>query len=133
MDMFCYQCEQTMKGAGCTKMGVCGKEPQVSSLMDLLLHSLKLNSKIAFELSKKGIHDINSDVFTVRALFATITNVNFDEQRFVAYLKEAKECENRLRQLAKENSVMEIPPSDWELNQSVSHLEAQAQKFRFDD
>lgn len=133
MDMFCYQCEQTMKGTGCTKMGVCGKEPQVSSLMDLLLHSLKLNSKIAFELSKKGIHDKNTDVLTVRALFATITNVNFDEQRFVDYLKESKDCENRLRQLAKDNAIAEIQSSDWEFSQSVSNLESQAGKFRFDD
>ncbi|MDD5459338.1 MAG: hydroxylamine reductase, partial [Phycisphaerae bacterium] len=89
MNMFCYQCEQTAKGAGCTAFGVCGKSPEVSTLQDLLLYALKDISRYAHRAYEMGSRDKDIDVFTVKALFATLTNVNFDEKRFQSYLKQA--------------------------------------------
>ncbi len=81
--MFCYQCEQTAKGEGCTVTGVCGKQPEVAALQDLLIHLLKGISLFAVEGRKHGVVDAAVNTFTFEALFATLTNVNFDPQRFV--------------------------------------------------
>ncbi len=80
MSMFCFQCEQTAKGTGCTVSGVCGKQPEVASLQDLLIHQLKGIGYLADSLRKRGIKDFEADIFTVEALFTTVTNVNFDFQ-----------------------------------------------------
>jgi hydroxylamine reductase len=81
--MFCYQCEQTLKGEACTKSGVCGKQPDVAALQDLLVHTLAELSHCAVEGRKVGVVDHDMNVFTVEALFATLTNVDFDPERFV--------------------------------------------------
>ncbi len=78
--MFCYQCEQTAKGTGCDKSGVCGKQPDVAAMQDLLVYALKGLSVVALEARKKGITDTPTNVFTVKALFSTLTNVNFDAE-----------------------------------------------------
>ena len=87
--MFCYQCEQTAKGEACTKGGVCGKPHDVASLQDLLIHALIGLSTAATEAGKRGIVDRETDVFTVKALFSTLTNVNFDAARFVDLIGQA--------------------------------------------
>ncbi len=87
--MFCYQCEQTVKGEACTKGGVCGKPHDVASLQDLLIHALIGLSTAANEARRKGIVDREADVFTVKALFSTLTNVNFDAARFVTLIGQA--------------------------------------------
>src|SRR3989339_1188718 len=89
MNMFCYQCEQTAKGTGCTAYGVCGKSPEVATLQDLLLYAVKDISRYAHRAYEMGSRDKDIDVFTVKALFSTLTNVNFDEKRFLDYLKQA--------------------------------------------
>ena len=81
--MFCYQCEQTAKGEGCTKIGVCGKQPEVSDLQDLLIYALKGLAMVAAEGRRVGITDSAVNVFTVKSLFSTLTNVNFDEKYFL--------------------------------------------------
>ncbi len=82
--MFCYQCEQTAKGEGCIKSGVCGKQPDVAALQDLLVHTLAELSHCAVEGRKVGVDiDRATNVFTVEALFSTLTNVDFDPARFV--------------------------------------------------
>jgi hydroxylamine reductase len=80
--MFCYQCEQTAKGEGCTIKGVCGKEPDVAALQDLLVHALKGLALYALEGRRVGIRNKEADAFTSDGLFAVITNANFDPQRF---------------------------------------------------
>jgi len=87
--MFCNQCEQTAKGEACTKGGVCGKPHDVATLQDLLIHALIGLSTAATEARRKGIGDHETDVFTVKALFSTLTNVNFDPGRFVALIGQA--------------------------------------------
>jgi hydroxylamine reductase len=81
--MFCYQCEQTAKGEGCTKIGVCGKEPEVAALQDLLVYALKGLAQYAVEGRKVGVNDGEVNVFSSKALFSTLTNVDFDPKRFV--------------------------------------------------
>lgn len=80
--MFCYQCEQTAKGTGCTIQGVCGKMPEVAALQDLLLYSLMGLSQVAVEGRKVGVSNREVNVFTVKAAFSTLTNVDFDPLRF---------------------------------------------------
>jgi hydroxylamine reductase len=87
--MFCYQCEQTFKGTGCTGIGICGKKPEVAALQDLLVYSLKGLSSVAMQGRKAGITDIETDRFICEALFSTLTNVEFDPDRFDDLLYES--------------------------------------------
>ncbi len=87
--MFCYQCEQTAKGTGCTAVGVCGKSPEVAHLQDLLVHVVKGISMYAHRARKLGARDREIDLFVVEALFTTITNVNFDDERMETLIKRA--------------------------------------------
>ncbi|MFO7642883.1 MAG: hydroxylamine reductase [Desulfosarcina sp.] len=95
--MFCYQCEQTAKGTGCTIQGVCGKQPEVAALQDLLLYTLMGLSQVAVEGRKVGISDGDANLFTVQAAFSTLTNVDFDADRFIDLIQEAVEKRDRLK------------------------------------
>ena len=95
--MFCNQCEQTAKGEGCTKIGVCGKEPEVAALQDLLTYALKGLSVVAVEGRKAGVEDSEVNRFTSKALFSTLTNVNFDPERFVPYIRQCVELREGLK------------------------------------
>lgn len=87
--MFCYQCEQTAGGTGCTRFGVCGKSPEVAALQDLLVYSLKGLSYVVVEGKKHGVKDPSLNRFAAEAMFSTLTNVNFDPERFVPLINEA--------------------------------------------
>ncbi|KPK98859.1 MAG: hydroxylamine reductase [Omnitrophica WOR_2 bacterium SM23_72] len=76
--MFCYQCEQTAGGSGCTKIGVCGKDENIQSLQDLLLFGLKGIAAYAFHARELGAKNDEVDAFMHEALFKTVTNVDFD-------------------------------------------------------
>jgi hydroxylamine reductase len=95
--MFCFQCEQTAKGQGCTKIGVCGKKPETAVLQDLLLYAVKGISQYAVEGRKIGVEDESANAFTCGALFSTLTNVNFDPDRFAALIREAAEKRDSLK------------------------------------
>jgi len=99
MSMFCYQCEQTAKGAGCTILGVCGKEPTTAALQDLLVYAIKNLSCYANRARQLGNVDKTVNVFTVKALFSTLTNVDFDPARFQALLREAASIKERVKSL----------------------------------
>ena len=86
--MYCYQCEQTAKGEACTKMGVCGKQPDVAALQDLLVYVLRGLAAYAIEGRKVGVSDKNASVFMARAMFTTLTNVNFDPSDIAAMVRE---------------------------------------------
>ncbi len=79
--MFCYQCEQTCAGKGCTVAGVCGKNEETADLQDLVIHLTEGIASIAHALRAKGIIDKALDQSVVEALFTTVTNVNFDPAR----------------------------------------------------
>ena len=76
--MFCNQCEQTARGTGCVEKGVCGKDPDVQSLQEILLYGLKGMCSYAHHARRLGMVDEDVDAFVEEALFATVTNVNFD-------------------------------------------------------
>ncbi|GAB4576283.1 MAG: hydroxylamine reductase [Anaerolineae bacterium] len=79
-NMFCYQCQEALNG-GCTKVGACGKTPEVAALQDLLVWQLKGLSFWAVKAREFGLDTREIDLFTAQALFSTITNVNFDPER----------------------------------------------------
>lgn len=81
--MFCYQCQETAKGTGCTIKGVCGKSENVANLQDLLIYTLKGIAVYALEARKLNIVRPDVDKFIMESLFCTITNANFDKNRFV--------------------------------------------------
>jgi len=84
--MFCYQCEQTAGGSGCTKIGVCGKSEDIQSLQDILLFGLKGISAYAFHARELGVKDEQVDAFIYEALFKTVTNVSFDPNQHIEML-----------------------------------------------
>ena len=86
--MFCFQCEQTSKGEGCTKIGVCGKTSDVAALQDLLIYAVKGLSLYVIEGRKVGISDEELDHFACEAIFSTLTNVDFDPDRLVDLIKQ---------------------------------------------
>ena len=96
--MFCYQCEQTAGGKGCTKMGVCGKTPEVAALQDLLIYQIKGISCYAKELVEKG-ENVDKDIvsFIEDTLFTTLTYVNFDADVHVEMLKKSQKIKEALR------------------------------------
>ncbi len=83
--MFCYQCEQTAKG-GCTRVGVCGKTDSTASLQDLLLYLTKGLAQVAVAARAQSVEDPEVNRFTAEAVFSTLTNVNFDDARFVTLI-----------------------------------------------
>ena len=95
--MFCYQCEQTAKGTGCTVQGVCGKQPEVAALQDLLIYSLMGLSQVAVEGRKVGVSDAAINHFTVKAAFSTLTNVDFDPDRFAELIKQSVILRDKLK------------------------------------
>jgi hydroxylamine reductase len=99
--MFCYQCEQTAKGTGCTVLGVCGKQPEVAALQDLLLYTLMGLSQVAVAGRKVGVSDPDVNVFTVKAAFSTLTNVDFDPDRFLALITKAAKKRDQLKATVK--------------------------------
>ena len=97
--MFCYQCEQTAKGTGCTIQGVCGKDAQTAALQDLLLYLTKGISMYAHRAGQLGARDREIDVFTIEALFSTVTNVNFDPERLKNLIHKASEIREKAKAL----------------------------------
>ena len=81
--MFCYQCEQTAGGKGCTRSGVCGKDPTVAALQDLLIFGLKGVAAYAYHARELGATDPEVDAFIEESLFSTLTNVNFSAEDFI--------------------------------------------------
>jgi hydroxylamine reductase len=94
--MFCYQCEQAANGKACTKIGVCGKDPEVSALQDLLIYTLKGLSLHVLEGRRVNVLDSEVNVFTTKALFSTLTNVDFDPKRFETLVRTGVELRQQL-------------------------------------
>ncbi len=98
--MFCYQCEQTKNGTGCTSFGVCGKDPVSAALQNLLIHATKGIGMYAHRAREAGARDADVDRFTIEALFTTITNVNFDPERLEHLVRRAAVVRDRARDMA---------------------------------
>lgn len=100
--MFCFQCEQTAKGTGCTIAGVCGKDEQTAVLQDLLLYAAKGISMYAYRAGQLGKQDRVIGRFVIDALFTTVTNVNFDPERLQKLLNQAYEIKEKAAALYQE-------------------------------
>ena len=99
MSMFCYQCEQTAQGTGCTAQGVCGKDARTAALQDMLVYGTKAIAMYADRARKLGAADREANAFTVQALFATLTNVNFDPEALRQMVLRAAQMRDRARKL----------------------------------
>ncbi len=95
--MFCEQCEQTASGQGCHQWGACGKSPEVNAVQDLLIYLLRGLAPVALRANQLGISTQEIDRFTCEAIFATMTNVNFDRHRFTDYIRRAIAYREKLK------------------------------------
>jgi len=105
--MFCYQCEETVKGTGCTTVGVCGKKGEVSDLQDMLIFLMKGISISNTKKRENDSYDENVDKFIMGGLFSTITNANFDKQYFLRKIQEAIVLRDNLKEINKVQSTHE--------------------------
>ena len=97
--MFCYQCEQAAAGAGCTKLGVCGKNEDIQSLQDTLLFGLKGIAAYAYHARQFEARDEDVDAFMNEALFLTLTNVSFDLSQHLEYVLKCGEMNLKIMEL----------------------------------
>lgn len=112
MGMFCFQCEQTAQGKGCSVRGVCGKEPTTSSLQDLLIYQLKGLGWLATEGRKKNVIDESVDKFIIEGLFTTVTNVNFYDETIIALIKKAAKIKvDFIAKLKSSGVAIDNPPA----------------------
>jgi len=95
--MFCFQCQETAKNTGCTIKGVCGKPEETANLQDLLIYALRGIAVYGEKAKELGINDKETGLFVAQALFTTITNANWDDDRFVAMIKEALKLREALK------------------------------------
>ena len=129
--MFCYQCEQTAGGTGCTRFGVCGKSPEVAGYQDLLLYALKGLSVVANEGRKQGVNEQLVNRFINEGAFSTLTNVNFDTERFISLIKKTVELRESLKDKisnAGASSKYDDPAVNYIPADSVEGLLEQAEK-----
>lgn len=129
--MFCYQCEQTAQGKGCTRGGVCGKDPAAAALQDLLTHALAGLSQAALAGRKAGVEDQRVNRFIPEAAFATLTNVDFDQERLAALIRQTVSLrENLLAKLKGKGIAIDLPagPAFFKPEGSIAGLEAQGKE-----
>lgn len=132
--MFCFQCEQTVGGKGCTKQGVCGKTPEIAGLQDLLIYQLKGISTYAKALIDAG-EKIDKDIvaFVENSLFTTLTNVNFDADNHLKFLRESQEIKENLRSKAPKGDYNEY--ANYNLSSTKEEMLRDAKKagIMYDD
>ena len=106
--MFCYQCQETMGGTGCTRVGMCGKKPDLAAMQDLLIYVTKGLSAIATQLRREKA-EITADVnhMVTANLFATITNADFDKEDIISRIEATLRKEDEL--LAKVSKKDALP------------------------
>ncbi len=136
MDMFCFQCEQTAHGTGCTTLGVCGKTAETSALQDIIVYLCKRIATYTSKARRLNVTDLSLDTLVLKMLFVTLTNVNFDSQEHVAYIKRLSEgCEaakrlyvSACKRLDKEAHLHEFNP-EWNGSTNLADLYELAAKL----
>lgn len=126
-EMFCYQCEQTANGKGCTRLGVCGKTPEIAGLQDLLIFQVKGISYYGNRLLENG-EEVEKDTirFIEKVLFTTLTNVNFDADVHVELLRQSGQIKEKLRERAGDgenppaHAVYDLPDTKTEMLKDAS-------------
>lgn len=119
MTMFCYQCQETAGNRGCTKAGVCGKKADIANLQDLLLFVAKGVAFYNLKAEEQGIVNEAASVFPVECLFMTLTNVNFNKDRFLKEIETGLMLKESLRnELAKAGTIIDNAPEAavWKAN-----------------
>ncbi len=111
MSMFCFQCQETAGGHGCTVKGVCGKEPQTAGLMDLLLYVVRGEAIVNRAMREKGAPDKATSRAILDSLFCTITNANFDDDAIKAHITKALANKNILIGTAEKRGIA-LPEMD---------------------
>lgn len=132
--MFCNQCEQTAKGTGCTKIGVCGKSSDVAALQDLLTYAVQGLSLVAVEARKVNIIDKTVDTFTLQAIFACLTNVDFDPLRFQNWISTCVELREGLKTKVKAaggNVTFSSPAASYTPADTIEGLVAEGEALDF--
>ncbi len=134
--MFCYQCEQTAKGTGCDRFGVCGKDPKTAVMQDLLVYVAKGVSNWAIRARKLGIVNREADIFVIEALFTTVTNVNFDSETLINLIRTGVKVRNSIRDLYLSACVEKglepeklSGPAVWEMPANETEIENEAEKL----
>lgn len=107
MSMFCFQCQEAAGGKGCSKVGVCGKQPEVANLQDLLIFVLKGYSEYNQQARAAGLNETKNDRFLVESLFTTITNANFDRKAFEQRVEKALQVRDAVKGVLVENGKLE--------------------------
>lgn len=121
-DMFCYQCEQTAGGKGCTKLGVCGKTPEIANLQDLLIYQLKGICFYARHILDSGLNVDKSVVsFIENCLFTTLTNVNFNVDDHVHLLEQSQDIKNNLKNIVGTTDYI-TPSAAYELPETKADM-----------
>ena len=112
--MFCYQCEQTAQGKGCTKIGVCGKDAETATLQDVLLYVTKGLGMYASRARKLGAKtDRSMNVGMIEALFTTVTNVNFDPAKIEVLIHRTAELRDSARNMYENDGMIEPALVSW--------------------
>ncbi len=134
--MFCYQCEQTAKGTGCDRFGVCGKDPKTAVMQDLLVYVAKGVSNWAHRARKFEIVDREADIFVIEALFTTVTNVNFDSDTLINLIRTGVRVRDSIRdQYLKACAKKDLEPDKlggpavWEMPENDEDFENEAVKL----
>jgi hydroxylamine reductase len=137
--VFCYQCEQTKNGTGCTSFGVCGKDPTTAALQDVLFHVSKGISMYAHRAREMDARNGDIDRFVIHALFTMITNVNFDSHRLEGLIRQAVDMRSQAKTLYEtacqgKGSQPEAlsGPATWVAGNSLSEWLAQQKQFGID-
>ncbi|WP_246565791.1 hydroxylamine reductase [Tissierella carlieri] len=105
MSMFCYQCQEAAGGKGCTKVGMCGKTADLAALQDLMIYAVKGISVLGVKADEAEIQIPVLDRFLIDSLFMTITNANFDKERFFKKIKEALKLRDVLKVTLTEKGI----------------------------
>jgi hydroxylamine reductase len=124
--MFCFQCQETAKNEGCTIAGVCGKKADTANLQDLLIYVLKGISIYGEKAKELGELEKKAGLFIVQSLFSTITNANFDNERFIAQIKEGLKIRDELKSKYIEKSEDELHDSALWFSDDVDEFHSKA-------
>ena len=128
--MFCYQCEEAAKGNGCTVKGVCGKDEGTAGLMDVLIYLTRGIAERNLAAARSGQDDKDAGLFIAGSLFATLTNVNFDDQRFRGLIAQAVAIRDALPKsaAAEPDACTWTPENSEDIAAKAREIAAQANK-----
>ena len=126
--MFCYQCQETAKNTGCSVKGVCGKTEETANLQDLLIYVLKGIAIYGEKAKETGQVDRKYGFFIAQALFTTITNANFDNDRLISLIREGLKLRDELKKRCKGNIPEELHDSAVWFSDDVAEFDKKAKE-----